>query len=90
MKDQEYIDEMDEMKKVFDEKDKKLFESEKLNDFLKTEIVKFYGTMKLMNDAVLNESAEINSTFAIIEFLTNRLEYLYEGLILETIPFQIN
>ena len=83
MNEGEYLQEMNDMKRVFDEKDHLLKKEEKQNDFLKIEIVKLFGVVKSVITAARKESIEIAVLFNYLELLENRLEWLYEGLVLE-------
>ena len=83
MNEGQYLEEMSDMKKIFDEKDYLLKKETEKNEFLKLEIVKLFGVLKSLSTASIKESLCINVLFNYLELMENRLEWLYEGLVLE-------
>ena len=55
---------------------------------LKEEIVKIYGTIKMLSSAVSNEALSINIPMNYLELIENRTEYLYHSVIIEDIPLE--
>ena len=83
MNENQYLEEMNDMKKIFDEKDYLLKKETDKNDFLKIEIVKLFGIIKAISTASRKESLCVSVLFNYLELIENRLEWLFEGLILE-------
>jgi len=83
MNENQYLEEMNDMKKIFDEKDYLLKKETEKNDFLKIEIVKLFGIIKAISTASRKESLCVSVLFNYLELIENRLEWLFEGLILE-------
>ena len=83
MNENDYLEEMNDMKKMYDEKDYLLKKETEKNDFLKIEIVKLFGIIKGISTASRKESLCVSVLFNYLELVENRLEWLFEGLVLE-------
>ena len=83
MNENDYLEEMNDMKKMYDEKDYLLKKETEKNDFLKIEIVKLFGIIKAISTASRKESLCVSVLFNYLELIENRLEWLFEGLVLE-------
>jgi len=79
----DYLEAVNDLKKQFDEKDYLLQKEIDKNDFLKIEIVKLFGIIKAISTASRKESLCVSVLFNYLELMENRLEWLFEGLILE-------
>ena len=81
----EYLIEVNELKKRFEEKDKDIKNLIYENKFLKNEIVKMYGSISLLNESSENakEGVTFASLFLYLGLVHNRLNYLYKNIINE-------
>lgn len=88
MNENDYLEQVNDLKKQYDEKQSEILRGERMIDFLKEEIVKIYGTMKMLSSAVKNESLSIALLMNYLELIENRTEYLYHSVIIEDIPLE--
>ena len=88
MNENDYLEQVNDLKKQYDEKQSEILRGERMIDFLKEEIVKIYGTVKMLSSAVKNEALSINLLMNYLELIENRTEYLYHSVIIEDIPLE--
>lgn len=88
MNENDYLEQVNDLKKQYDEKQSEILRGERMIDFLKEEIVKIYGTIKMLSSAVCNEALSINILMNYLELIENRTEYLYHSVIIEDIPLE--
>lgn len=88
MNENDYLEQVNDLKKQYDEKQSEILRGERMIDFLKEEIVKIYGTIKMLSSAVSNEALSINILMNYLELIENRTEYLYHSVIIEDIPLE--
>lgn len=88
MNENDYLEQVNDFKKQYDEKQSEILRGERMIDFLKEEIVKIYGTIKMLSSAVRNEALSINILMNYLELIENRTEYLYHSVIIEDIPLE--
>lgn len=75
MNENDYLEQVNDLKKQYDEKQSEILRGERMIDFLKEEIVKIYGTIKMLSSAVRNEALSINILMNYLELIENRTEY---------------
>lgn len=88
MNENDYLVQVNELKKQYDERQSDIDRGERMNDFLKEEIVKIYGTIKMLSCAVRGEALSMSILMNYLELIENRTEYLYHSVIIEDIPVE--
>ena len=88
MNENDYLEQVNDLKKQYDEKQSEIVRGERMIDFLKEEIVKIYGTIKMLSSAVRNEALSIHLLMNYLALIENRTEYLYHSVIIEDIPLE--
>tara|TARA_R110002126_G_scaffold74271_2_gene185284 strand:+ start:306 stop:611 length:306 start_codon:yes stop_codon:yes gene_type:complete len=88
MKENDYLQMVNELKKQYDERQSEIDKNERHIEFLHEEIVKIFGTLKMLSTACKDESLTVNILMNFLQLIENRCEFLYHSLILEDIPLE--
>lgn len=78
MKDGEYIEEMKEMKAIYESKNNELELSEKDLNFYKNEILSIYGVIRLLSKSAKYDFLELDTLMNSLSLMEYRLEKLVE------------
>ena len=70
----EYLQEMNEMKKIYDSKITELELEQKRTDFFIDELLSVYGVIKLLSKSCKSDYMELSTLFNILELLEGRLD----------------
>ena len=81
MKDCEYKQEMEEMKKMYDSKEQEIELLTKELDFYKNESVSIYGIIRLLSKSAKYQYLEVDTLMNSLAMIENRLEYVYSCIL---------
>tara|TARA_R110002096_G_scaffold85864_2_gene198014 strand:+ start:525 stop:788 length:264 start_codon:yes stop_codon:yes gene_type:complete len=81
MKDSEYKQEIEEMAKMYNDKETELNQTEKELDYYKLEILSMYGVIRILSKSAKHDYLELDCLFQTLEMLENRLNTVVETII---------